>query len=134
MTADCWALEYDEVDSGRYAGVPVDTTEIISGAGFTPVISFTGGRHDGDGVTCGVQDVNGKISFFRYAHANYNVATDDVRRSGLDAARHYKVDHTFTFGVVTEDVATVGAPGAGASPYHSCLAFGVNSGAIRRGA
>lgn len=127
VTADCWALDFGDVDGVRYLGDPVDNTDVLSGLDFTPVHVHSGSRHNNDGNSGGIHTENGQICMTRWNWNLFQASSDsDARRPGSAAGTYFAVDYNLSYGVANESVAAVGAP-SGTSPYNSVLALGANS-------
>ena len=134
VTVDCWALEYDEIAVDAYFTAPVfGDTDIITGCGFTPIFSISGGRFNDNSNSSGMETPNGQMCYWRWASSAYYGSVDVDNRHLGTVADHWLVNTTFTSGTVTENVTKSGNPGAGATPYNKTLILGENSGAIRRG-
>ena len=120
-----WALEFDDLALGNYSGVPVNLTNIISSAGFTPEVSCRVGRWNGGATCLGLCTDNGMIGTWQFkwkGYANYTALCG--KQGGSTSSKRYDVDHTLSSGTVQEGVNLVGSPSGSSSPGQSAFALG----------
>ena len=124
VTVHMWALEYDECDADYYDGVPVDAPDIISGTGYTPMVSFRVGRWNAGANSGGIRTGSSEFCCSAWGWKSYTSWSTFIGKQGNQSSKRYDVNHTLSSGTVTEDVSLSGSPSGGASTGQRAVCFG----------